>query len=76
MKLAVLACAAVPLLAACPKPRTSAATQPTPIAFDAAKSDPTALEVVDAGVAAIGGDAPWQAMKELHFRVTYKQDAR
>lgn len=76
MKLAVLVCAAVPMLAACPKPRTSAATQPTPIAFDPAKSDPKALAVVDAGVAAIGGDAPWQTMKELHFSVTYKQDAK
>ncbi len=76
MKLVVLALAAVPLLAACPKPRTSAATQPTPVAFDAAKSDPKALAVVDAGIAAVGGEAPWQAMKELHFGVTYEQDAR
>ncbi|MBK9035671.1 MAG: hypothetical protein IPL61_31215 [Myxococcales bacterium] len=75
MKLAVLALAAAPLLAACPKPRTSAATQPTPVAFDSAKSDPKALAVVDAGLAAIGGTAPWEAMKELHFGVTYRHDA-
>lgn len=76
MKLVVLALAAAPLLAACPKPRTSAATQPTPVAFDASKSDPKAIAVVDAGVAALGGTAPWEALKELHFEVTYKHDTQ
>lgn len=76
MKLVVLALAAVPLLAACPKPRTSAATQPTPVAFDVAKSDPKALAVVDTGIAALGGAAPWDALKELHFEITYKHDAQ
>lgn len=76
MKLVVLALAAVPLLAACPKPRTSAATQPTPVAFDVAKSDPKAIAVVDAGVAALGGVAPWEALKELHFEITYKHDTQ
>lgn len=75
MKLvAVTALLAVPLLAGCPKPRTSAATQPTPLAFDVAKSDPKAIEVVDAGTATIGGAAPWEALKELRFSVTYNQD--
>ena len=74
MKLAALALAAAPLLAGCPKPRTSAATQPTPVAFDAAKSDPKAVAVVDAGMAAVGGTAPWEALKELHFNVTYRHD--
>ena len=75
MKLVVLALAAVPLLAACPKPRTSAATQPTPVAFDVAKSSPDALAVVDTGVAALGGTAPWEALQELHFEITYKHGA-
>ncbi|MEZ4402436.1 MAG: hypothetical protein R3B06_20595 [Kofleriaceae bacterium] len=64
--------ATIPLVAGCPKPRTSAATQPTPVAFDAAKSDPAAVAVVDAGLAAIGGVGPWEAMKELHFKATYR----
>lgn len=74
MKLAALALAAAPLLAACPKPRTSAATQPTPVAFDVAKSDPKAVEVVDAAVAALGGAAAWDAVKELHFGITLRHD--
>jgi hypothetical protein len=76
MKSVLFACAAVTLLAACPKPRTSAATQPTPIAFDAAKSDPKALAVVDAGIAATGGTEPWEKLQELHFQVTYRHEDR
>lgn len=60
------------LLAACPKPRTSAATQPTPAAFVATGSDPKALEVVTAGHNALGGYANWEKLKELEFSVTYK----
>ena len=68
MKLvAVAALLAAPLLAACPKPRTSAATQPSPLAFDATKSDPKAIEVVDAGMAALGGYDKWETLKELRF---------
>ncbi len=58
--------------AGCPKPRTSAATQPTPVAFDPAQSDPKAVEVVDAAVAALGGAERWEALKELTFGVIYK----
>lgn len=65
-----LAC--VLALGGCPKPRTSAATQPTPAAFDAAASDPKAVELVDAAVAKLGGDAAWQNLKELQFTVKYK----
>lgn len=57
----------VPLLSACPKPRTSAATQPTPVAFDVSKSDPKAIEAVDAGLAALGGYDKWETLKELSF---------
>jgi hypothetical protein len=60
------------LVAGCPKPRTSAATQPTPVAFDPAQSDPKALAVVDAGTNALGGKANWDKLKELKFRVQYK----
>ncbi len=58
--------------AGCPKPRTSAATQPTPAAFEPAQSDPKAIEVVDAGVAALGGAASWEKLKELSFMISYK----
>ncbi len=74
-KLALL----VPLLlasAGCPKPRTSAATQPTPVAFDPAQSEPTAIAVVDAGVAALGGAEHWAKLKELKFTVRYTQDGK
>lgn len=75
MKLAaVAALLAAPLLAACPKPRTSAATQPSPLAFDATKSDPKAIEVADAGVTALGGYAQWETLKELSFSISYLQD--
>lgn len=59
-------------LTACPKPRTSAATQPTPAAFDAAASDPKAVELVDAAIAAHGGADGWVNLKELRFTVQYK----
>lgn len=69
----------VPLLlavAGCPKPRTSAATQPTPVAFDAAQSEPAAIAVVDAGVAALGGAEHWAKLKELRFTMQYTQDGK
>ena len=69
-KLALLA----PLLlavAGCPKPRTSAATQPTPVAFDSAQSDAAAVAVVDAGITALGGADKWEALKELRFTIKY-----
>jgi len=68
--LAGLACALA--LGGCPKPRTSAATQPTPAAFDATGSDPAAVALVDAAVAALGGPDAWTKLKELKFTVTYK----
>jgi hypothetical protein len=65
--LAVLALA----LGACGPKRTSAATQPSPAAFDASASDPKALEIVDAGIAALGGYAKWTAAKEIRFELKY-----
>lgn len=74
-KLALL----VPLLlaaAGCPKPRTSAATQPTPAAFDPAQSDAAAIAVVDTGLAALGGIEKWEKLQELKFTITYKQGGK
>lgn len=68
----LLALALVAGASGCPKPRTSAATQPTPAAFDPAQSDPKALAVVDAAVNKQGGLANWEKLKELKFTVTYK----
>lgn len=59
-------------LAGCPKPRTSAATQPTPAAFDPAASDAKALELADASLAALGGYDKWTGLKELSFTAKYK----
>jgi hypothetical protein len=70
MRTALLALIVV-LAAGCPKPRTSAATQPTPAAFDPAKSDPKAIAIADAGLAAVGGHDKWEAVKELTFGVKY-----
>jgi hypothetical protein len=69
MKHALIAIAFL-ALAGCPKPRTSAMTQPTPAAFDASQSDAKALETVDAGMTALGGYDKWTNLKELSF--TYK----
>jgi hypothetical protein len=74
-KLALL----VPLVLAvpgCPKPRTSAATQPSPAAFDPAASEPAAVAVVDAGIAALGGYDKWEKLKELRFTIQYTQDGK
>src|SRR5688572_10818239 len=60
------------LAAGCPKPRTSAATQPAGLAFDPAASDAKALETADAMIAALGGYDKWNAVKELSFEVKIK----
>jgi hypothetical protein len=54
------------LLAACAG-RQTAATQASPAAFDAAKSDPKALAVADQMLTALGGAAAWNAAKELEW---------
>jgi hypothetical protein len=53
------------LVGACGTPRTAAATQPTPAAFDPAKSDPKAVALADTVIGALGGEANWQKAKEL-----------
>lgn len=59
-------------LSACPSPRTTAATRPSPAAFDPAKSDAEALALVDTAAAALGGFDKWNQVKELRFEVLYK----
>lgn len=67
----------VAALAGCPSPRTTAATRPTPAAFDPAKSDAAALAQVDAGMAALGGSVEkWTAIKELRFHVALKVEGK
>ncbi len=72
----VLLAALVPagLAAGCGPGRTAAATQPTPAAFDPAKSDTTALGHVEAGLAALGGGAAWDGVKQLSFEAKYLID--
>jgi hypothetical protein len=45
--------------------RKSAATQTTPAAFDASKSDPKAIAIADQVLAAVGGEANWGKAKEI-----------
>jgi hypothetical protein len=67
-----IALAAVLAAGACSMPmRTTAASQPSPAAFDASASDPRALATADAGLAALGGYDRWQAVKELRFELHY-----
>ena len=47
---------AISALAACGGGRTTAATQPSPAAFDPAKSDPKAVAAIDAMLGALGED--------------------
>jgi hypothetical protein len=54
--------------------RTTAATQPTPAAFDPAQSDPQALSVVDATIAAAGGAAAWEQIKQIQWESKYHQN--
>lgn len=60
----------------CAKPRTSAATQPSPAAFDPAQSSPEAIAVVDASLEKLGGAATWNRLKQLRFAVDYKMDGK
>lgn len=57
--------------AACGTPRTAAATQPTPAAFDATMSDDKALAAVDSMVQTLGGTAVWDQTKELRWESKY-----
>jgi hypothetical protein len=61
-------------LAGCPSPRTTAATRPSPAAFQPANSDPKAIELVDAAWAALDAGAKWPQVKELRFDVRYSSN--
>jgi hypothetical protein len=61
-------------LGACGPGRTAAATQPTPAAFDATKSDAKAIEIVDASLAEIGTQETWDKVKQIRFTATYNLD--
>jgi hypothetical protein len=57
--------------AACGSSRTTAATQPnSPVAFEPAKSDAKAIEIADKIVAAAGGAAAWDKVKEIQWTAT------
>ena len=59
------------LAAACGSSRTTAATQPgSPAAFDAKASDPKAIAVADKVLAAAGGAAAWDKVKEIQWTTT------
>lgn len=62
------------LLAACGSQRTSAATQPSPVAFDPATSEPKALTVVDEMLAALGGAPAWDEVKQICWTQKYQLD--
>ena len=61
---------------ACGTPRTAAATQPTPAAFDPAKSDEKALAAVDSMVETLGGAEAWDRTKELRWESKYYTDGK
>jgi hypothetical protein len=54
--------------------RTAAASQPTPAAFDPAQSDAQALAVVDSTIAAAGGAAAWEQVKQIQWESKYHQN--
>ncbi len=47
--------------------RTSAATQPTPAAFDPTQSDAKAVQLADALIAKVGGAEAWAAVKQIRW---------
>lgn len=64
-------------LAACGPGRTSAATQPTPAAFDPSQSDADAIALVDQAVAEVAGPdahATWDKVQQLTFTAKYVLD--
>lgn len=63
-------------LAACGGGRTTAATQPSPAAFDPAKSDPKAVAAVDAMMNALGGPGAWANVKQVQWDQRYLRDGK
>lgn len=56
--------------------RTAPATQPQPAAFDPAASDPKAVALADQMLAALGGAAAWDAVKQLRWEQRYVRDGK
>ncbi len=54
-------------LVGCGPGRTAAATQSTPAAFDASKSEPKAVAIADQVLAAVGGEAAWAKARQLSW---------
>lgn len=63
-------------LAACGGGRTTAATQPSPAAFDPSKSDPKAVAAVDAMLGALGGPGAWSNVKQVQWDQKYTRDGK
>jgi hypothetical protein len=76
LSLVVPALALAGALAGCPSPRTTAATRPTPAAFQPANSEPAALAQVDAALTALAAGDQWAQVKELRFDVVYTVDGK
>jgi hypothetical protein len=62
------------LAVACGGGRTTAATQPSPAAFNATGSDPKAIAAVDAMVDKLGGSAAWDNAKQITWDQKYSRD--
>lgn len=56
--------------------RTTAATQTTPAAFDPAKSQPKAVQIVDGMIAKLGGYPAWEAIKQIRFELKYQNNGQ
>ena len=67
---------ALSALAACGGGRTTAATQPSPAAFDPSKSDPKAVAAIDAMVGALGGANAWTNVKQIQWDQKYTRDGK
>jgi hypothetical protein len=64
------------LFTACGPGRTAAATQTTPAAFDAGKSDAKAIAIADQVIAASGGQAAWDKAKQIEFTAKVTVDGQ
>ena len=62
------------VIGACGGGRTTAATQPTPAAFDPAKSDEKAIAAVDGMLTALGGIEAWNDVKQISWEQKYIRD--
>jgi hypothetical protein len=56
--------------------RTTAATQPSPAAFNPAGSDPKAITVADDMLKAVGGRAAWDQVKQIQWEQRYLRDGK